>query len=106
MSEQTWGERHKALEDLYARLLRGEVESAEYVAALKRSLREARPVRPGDHWRRRAERFEAALAELADPDNWTVSTTPGEEEALMYGHFQPWEIAQRALATTEEGNDG
>lgn len=45
---------------------------------------------------------------LADEDNWIAEAAgldkpPAERPPLMYGHFQPWELAQEALKALSPG---
>ena len=52
-----------------------------------------------DQDQRTLRRYQLALEQLADKDNWCADVTdpPTERPPLMYGHFQPWELARRAL---------
>ncbi len=44
----------------------------------------------------RAERYERALRELADPENWHGN--PESQDAWLFGRYTPYELAVEALA--------
>lgn len=56
-------------------------------------LRVGRTLKETGEW----ARYQEALCVLADERNW-IPDGGLPEHPLMFGHFQPWEIAQRALA--------